>query len=117
MIGRSGGRGLRASPFPTRGFPLSASSGSVTPEVREHRKYTAMVFGRGREAELHEDRMHVCLHGLRTEKELLSYSPVGAPLGHQHEDVAFSVGQLGDRILSSRPAHELGNHLGIDRRS
>jgi hypothetical protein len=66
----------------------------------------AVIAGCVAEAEFGEDLTYVGFHGLGAEEQLVADALVGVTLGHQGEDLAFAVGELGERAAVTLAGHE-----------
>ena len=72
-----------------------------------------MVVGRGGEVELGEDGPHVRLDGLVRDEEGVCDGQVGASLGHQGQDVHFSLAEGVERVAPAGAANEHGDDCGV----
>lgn len=73
-----------------------------------------MVRVGGRQVELHEDVGDVLFHRALGHPDRRGDGRVGAPLGHERQDLPFPGGEPGELIAVPAPAEELGDHLGVE---
>src|SRR5687767_1157190 len=82
----------------------------------EHGEDAAVVVGGDVQVEAGENAVHVRLHRLGAEEQVLADGLVGAAHRHEGEHLALPLGQLLDGIAGASPADELGDHFRIDYR-
>src|SRR5947209_19320176 len=84
-----------------------------TPQEGQYGNYAAVVVGRLPQPELQKDMPDVRLDGFRAQEELSADRLVRAPFGHQFQDLALALTELGERAAFPA-AHEARHDRGVD---